>query len=109
MEIKHKITVTHSESVKIFIEFHDLSNILLLLFDAIFEALIVLVHPSLCHHGYKSKPYKGQAITLNPNDRFIITITHLMIRNKKLTSERIPNSNLITSFAHFQFFSMIAE
>ena len=50
--------------------------------------------------GNKSKPYKRQLKTFNPNKGYIVTITHLIITNKKLKAELISNSNLITSFAH---------
>ena len=53
-----KIAVALSDSVKLSIEFTALSNILLLLFGAKLEVLIVVVHPAYHHCGCKSEAYK---------------------------------------------------
>ena len=99
-----KLAVALPESVKLSTGFTALSNSMLLLFGAKQEVLIVVVHPAYHHCGCKSEAYKWPANTLHANNRFLITITHLMIRNKKLMSKLIFNDNLITQLTVTDFF-----
>lgn len=99
-----------SKSVKHFIRFPTLSNLLSLLFGATQEPL-VWAHPSPHHHGVQEEwALHGAGRYLGPlKGRFIIIITYTMIEHKKLTLELIINSNLITSFTYLQTFFIIAE
>lgn len=98
-----KIAVALPESVKLSTGFTAFSNIMLLLFGAKQEVLIAVLHPAYHHCGCKSEAYKWPANTLHANNRFLITITHLMIRNKKLMSKLIFNDNLITQLTVTDF------
>ena len=103
-EVVELLAVALPESVKLSTGFTALSNIMLLLFGAKQEVLIVVLHPAYHHCGCKSEAYKWPANTLHANNRFLITITHLMIRNKKLMSKLIFNDNLITQLTVTDFF-----